>query len=474
MEKEKELSLNDLNGTGSTEQSLEEIMKVQEATPVEQAPIDEAKHDDVPTETSEDENLSKNEKLLKETGISYEDIANDSITPGHIMKNLAGFTKEFEQEVEEKVQQAEKEKEIKAEQERLEKIRLEKMEQTKFEDEVVEEKEEEKESENKAPAEDLTSVKIVKPKSTTDAFNKILDRRKKRSITTSVPLANSGYIAHMAGLSSPEIRDLSIAMRTRDQYSYWDYLYQIIHEKMETCSIGNMDYDTFLKSTALSELDILLYGIFCSSFPEQNQFPMECTNPKCKHSWDFTYKNSDYLYIDENDKSKAAESVRKLIVDQTISSEEMFNNSNTNTLIRVKLKNSGMIVQLRHPTLYNQLHDVIKQITEQDVENASEVTLNRMPYVDSILVPVDEEDPSQGYYSFDELFKKISLLTDLDEEDDAKLETEISEGILEKYPVSFRMKGIVCPMCGKKHDDQAVDFRQLLFMIHRIRSVSNK
>ena len=208
MEREKELTLNDLGGTREAEQSLEEIMQSEQNQDV----VGNKTEEPTPSVEETPEQQPEEEKI---SGLSLKDIANDNVTPGHIMKNLASFTEEFNQEVEEKIREVEKQKELEAEHERLEKIRQEKLEQTKFEDEIIEEKVVEEAEENKV-VEDLTSIKIVKPKSSTDAFNKILARRKQRAITTSVPLANSGYIAHMNGLSSPEIRDLSIALRTRE------------------------------------------------------------------------------------------------------------------------------------------------------------------------------------------------------------------------------------------------------------------
>lgn len=428
----------------------------------------EETRDEIESNTKED----LMNKPVGDLGLTVADLTKDSTTPAHSMSNLGKFTEEYSEEVKQTVEQIKKEKDIVQKNEELEKMIEEKKNQNKFEDEIIEEKNEEEE--NKKCAINLNSIKIKKTKDATSTFNSIIEKRKRKMVTTSVPLTNSGYIAHMVGFSSPEIRDLSLALRTRDQFSYWDFLYQNIHEKMQSCSIGAMDYDTFLKSTALTELDLLLYGIFCSTYPESNDFPITCINPKCGNKFDFSYKNSNYLDISEEDKDKAADAMRALIAGQTIDSKEFFENSNTNTLERVYLPSSKMIVELRHPTLYNQLYDVIKQLVENEVDGASDTTLNRMPYVQTVMVLEDDENPDSGYIEFTDLMQKVSLLTDLDEADDDELEKQISENILDKYTIGFSMKGISCPICGKKIPDQEVDFRQLLFMIHQIRKISNK
>ena len=54
-----------------------------------------------------------------------------------------------------------------------------------------------------------------------EALEKIIQARNKTQHTTTVPLINSGYSFDIAGLSSPEITDISTSMSTKNQYQYW-------------------------------------------------------------------------------------------------------------------------------------------------------------------------------------------------------------------------------------------------------------
>jgi AAA ATPase containing von Willebrand factor type A (vWA) domain len=418
----------------------------------------------------------EDEIIDEKLDLTKSDILKDPSTPGQSMSNLSKFTKQYNEEVSEA--KAEYDKKVEADNSAalIKKMREEKQKSNAFNDVYVEEK---AESENTTaetqPIIDVTSVKIRKPDDTAKAFNSILAKRKNKQRTTSVPLANSGYIAHMLGLSSPEIRDISLSLGSRDQFAYFEYLYQTIFDKIQYTSIGNMTYDTFLKSTALSELDILLYGMFCSTYPDENQFPMQCQHANCKAAFDFTYKNNQYLDIAKDDMSEATQAMRALIAGQTVDGTEFFKNSNTNSVFRIPLYTSKMIVEVRHPTLYNQLYDVIKVMVDNNIDKVSDTTINRMPYVNKVLVPVDEDDLSKGYYEFEDLMHKVALLTNLDELDDNALEEGISDNVLSKYKIGFKMKDIICPVCNKQTvPDYNVDFRQLLFMIHQIRSVKKK
>lgn len=489
------------------EKSLADIMEEEENKEKEEvkAEVEKTEEKTSNEETSEEKKQEKEEKIdvkklgmdekIGDLGLTKRELEADMTTPAQNMSNLKKFAEKLDIEAEVAKEQYGKKKEEEETKKEIEEMMNEK---TEFDDEVIDDEEEsveEKETkkivdndsaEKTADETDekkkiiLKDVKIrkIKDKSKKDNFfNELIVRRRKRQKTTRVPLICSGYIADMSPLSSPEIRDLSNALRTKDAYGYWEFLYKIIHEKIASTSIGSMDFETFLKSTSLNELEILLYGIFCSSYPDKNSFPAKCPNSKCGLEFNFEYANDDYMVfddMDENGNSKIKDRMRELVAAQAIDAKKFFKESLTNTLYRVPLPDSGYIVELRHPTLYNQLHDVIKQMVEQQLEDASDVTLNRLPFVEKVLIPYDEEDPEAGYIEYEEMDKKITLLSALTEDDDVELEEAISDNILSTSHISFRMHDVTCRVCGAKLMDEDVDFRSLLFMIHRIRSVKRK
>ena len=56
----------------------------------------------------------------------------------------------------------------------------------------------------------------------------------------------------------------------------------LIHSKVETTSIGKLNFNDFLNSVSSMEYDMLVYGILCATFPEEDTFPLTC--PKCRTS----------------------------------------------------------------------------------------------------------------------------------------------------------------------------------------------
>lgn len=408
--------------------------------------------------------------------LDLESLSKDATTPGEAMKHLDDFVKNQEAEVEAAKQIYEKNKAQDEAAKAFNAKQADKKQQ--FKDVVVEEgkdiepiKEEvQKTITATKPAKDLSRLKVVKPLDESKVFMSYMAEKKKKAATTSVPLPNSGYTAAMRGLSSPEIRDTSISLNSKDQFGSWDFLYKTIYDRIIETSIGEMDYITFLRSTALTEVQTLLYGLFDATYPDANDYPGRC--PKCNAKFDFKYENKKFLHIDEEDRYDASKDIRALISGQSIDAKAFFDTSNTNTLVREELDNSGIIVDLRHPTLYNQLYDVIKQLTDNriDTEAVSEVTLNRMPYIEAVYLPINPDNLDEGYYQLEDLMTKVNVLSQLDDHDDAQLELAISDEILSKYKIYYKMDDVKCPLCQETVPGGDVDFRSMLFMMQQIKS----
>ena len=474
------VKMNQNNEKTPIEQDLKDLIKKEITNEGSEVKVDET--------ATEDNNVDEAEKDPSKVIIGGDDqiqldlesLSKDATTPGEAMKHLEDFVKKQELEVEAARQIYEKRKA----QDEAARAFNKKQEQRKhaFEDNIIEEsdvdkteqntssKEEPKKVVSSKPARDLSRLKVVKPKDESKVFMSYMAERKKNAPSTTVPMPNSGYTASMRGLSSPEIRDASISLNSKDQFGSWDFLYKTIYDRIIETSVGSMDYITFLRSTALSEVQTLLYGLFDATYPDVNEYPGRC--PKCNSRFDFSYANKRFLHIDDEDKYEASKDIRALIAGQSIDAKAFFETSNTNTLVREELDHSGIIVDLRHPTLYNQLYDVIKQLVDNriDTEAASEVTLNRMPYIEAVYIPVDVNDPDKGYYPLEDLMSKVNVLSQLDDYDDAKLELAISDEILSKYKIYYKMDDIKCPVCGETVPGGDVDFRSMLFMMQQIKS----
>lgn len=408
-----------------------------------------------------------------QTQLPLEALKQDQTTPGSSMSNLQNFV---ENDMDAKIEEAKKEREQwEAEQAKLkEQEALENKEEElkeQFQDEIIEEKTEQEVADEMIP--DLTSIKVMKPKNLDETFNNIILKEKEEAVKTKVLLPISGYSASLIGMSSPEIRNFSNTLNNLDSFGYLDAKYKNVYRRITETSVGEMSYETFLKRTALMEYEILAYGLFSSSFPDENKYPFEC--PNCKARDTFVFNNKQFMQLPDDrehpEKRKAIEdALLGVIKAEATNAQDFFEHADTNTLVRKYLKHSRIIVELRHPTLFDQLNDVVRNVSDELIEEAEEI-VNLMPFIYRVYYPTPEtiHDEVPTYIELDDVNKKVRALMKLNDEDDDKLAEEINNEILSKYKVKYALKAPKCRICGHDVPAQGVIFDQMLFMMRQIR-----
>lgn len=330
-----------------------------------------------------------------------------------------------------------------------------------FNDVIIEEEEPTEEEKKDAPVIDLTSIKIKKPKKSSASYARI--RKSRLASTQQVVLPNTALVVEMAGFSSPDLRNIATTIRTMDAYRAAEFRFKQIFNKIADTSIGKLTWDEFLRCTSLLEVNILYYGLFCSTYPDSNKYPGKCTNPECRQQFEFDYPNSALMFLKEDRREQARQAVLD-VLKGVHNAKDLLENSEVNTINRVLLKESGTIVDLRHPSLYNELYDVLQNVT-QDMMVSDSVTVDIMPFVEAVYVL----DPVDGNYiqleSFDDKFMELSSLK---ESDDIVLSKNIGK-IIEKYNIKFGFRDVSCPHCKAKMEDVEIDsIENLLFTTHQL------
>ncbi len=427
----------------------------------------------VNSEINTPEQTSSTDTIIGREGqpqLTKDALEKDQSTPGASMGNLQSFAEGLDAEVEE----AMAERELYEKQNKLreaEEKNREAMENQFSDIETVSEEDSVEEVKEDMSFLNSLRIKKVKDDKKSKLFGEVLKNKKAKAYTTKVALPNSGYTASLAGLSSPEQRNYSDTLSNLDRYGAMEYKYRTVHEKMLQTSIGDMDFDTFLKRTALLEFEVLFYGIFSSTFPEKSKYPFTC--PKCSGKSEFVYYNKQYLDTHENDSEKrkrVLSSMRQVLTGEAIDAKELYENSETNGRYRKFLKNSKIVVELRHPTLYDQLNDVIKNATDQLIES-NEALINLMPFITNVYFPVNEDGEESEYIALDSIEDKMNALNIIDDEDDDALTEAIEKLILSKYTINFTLRPPKCPLCGHTPDAEPVNFESMLFMTRQIRAV---
>lgn len=410
----------------------------------------------------------------EEIPIDTEVFKEDQTTPSESIANLESYYSGMDKEL----QTAKEEYEIKkAEEENIKRLNERKKESRTFQDNIVYlEEEEEKIIEKEVREEktnkrniDLSSITIKRSKKLKEEeiAKKYMGKINDKSPSTRIVAINSGYAANMEGLSSPALRNISAELAQYDRdFGATDYRYRLVHSKIKDSSVGKMEYVDFLKSTSLLELELFFYGIVCSTYPDKNQFPAKC--PKCSFGFKYDYYNSDYLKVDEDDMDDITNKVAALLKGQAVDAREILENAPTHTLTRKILDDSGIIVELRHPTLYDHLYDVLKNVEDREPS----VLINSMPFIETVLVPEEDEDGEVSYFPLESVDAKLTVLESISENDDLELAESIKD-IIDSQKITFSIHGVTCPRCKHEYPEQTVSMEQMLFMIHQIR-ITNK
>lgn len=310
---------------------------------------------------------------------------------------------------------------------------------------------------------ELKSIKTKKAK--TGIADRILEKRNTIKNTTIV-LPISGLTMVMRGCSTFELMGLinGDQVNVATLVSKWT----LIHSKVENTSIGKMDFNTFLNNVASLEYDILVYGILCATFPDEDTFPLTC--PLCKSSIEHKYEMRSLLRAEEMS-DKLMELI-KHVADNSYTentAKECFESSVLNTEKSIQLPDSEFICTIGVQNAYSFIYDSVNAIDRLD-EKYNQATIISSA-VSKIFVP-NPDDGGDTYLEIDDTEDKIKLIYSLNAKDISILSTKIGE-ITEGLEFKFGLMDITCPNMKCKHHVNSVEVELDTILFHKYQQAMN-
>jgi hypothetical protein len=310
---------------------------------------------------------------------------------------------------------------------------------------------------------ELKSIKTKKAK--TGIADRILQKRNTIKNTTIV-LPISGLTMVMRGCSTFELMGLINGDQVNVQtlISKWT----LIHSKVETTSIGKMDFNAFLNNVASLEYDILVYGILCATFPDEDTFPLTC--PLCKSSIEHKYEMRSLLRAEEM--SDKLIDMIKHVADNSYtenSAKECFESSVLNTEKSIQLPDSEFICTIGVQNAYSFIYDSVNAIDRMD-EKYNQATIISSA-VSKIFVP-NPDDGGETYLEIDDTEDKIKLIYSLNAKDISILSTKIGE-ITEGLEFKFGLMDITCPNMKCRHHVNSVEVELDTILFHKYQQAMN-
>ena len=310
---------------------------------------------------------------------------------------------------------------------------------------------------------ELKSIKTKKAKS--GVADRILQKRNTVR-NTNIVLPISGLTMVMKGCSTFELMGLI----TGDQVNVMTLVakWTLLHSKVESTSIGKMDFNTFLNNVASLEYDILVYGVLCATFPDEDIFPLTC--PMCKTDIEHKYEMRSLLRAEEM--SEKLMGMVKHVADNSYTEEmakKCFDESVLNTEKSILLPDSEFICTIGVQNAYSFIYDSVNAIDKLE-EKYNQATIISSA-VSKIFVP-NPDDDGATYLEVDDTTDKIKLIYSLNAKDISILSTKIGE-ITEGLEFKFGLMDITCPNKKCRHHVNSVEVELDTILFHKYQQAMN-
>jgi hypothetical protein len=300
----------------------------------------------------------------------------------------------------------------------------------------------------------LKTLKTKKQKKNVKIENII---EKKQSLhSTNIVLLASNYTAVMRGCTPYEL--MEIIMENQNEVVNQEMRWKLIHRKLEQTSIGPMTFNEFLQNTATLDYNTFLFGILCSTYPENDKFPLNCQNEPCKRQFDHDYSIKSLIRaekITDPCKEKVMQIVDASHIDTT--AKELHTNSNLMQLKRIQLPVSEYIVDLSIQSAYDFIYKSIQEIKENKEEK-----YNQAAVTSSIIRKLYIPDDNDEYFEFDNPMEITKAIYNLNTTDLKVLYFQ-AEKILENTSFEYGLMNVVCPYCKTVTNTVPIDVETVLF-----------
>ncbi len=300
---------------------------------------------------------------------------------------------------------------------------------------------------------EIPAIKIRKPKK--GSIDKILERQATVH-ETPIILPASGYEARIAGCSTYELMALASDSNNPliDNRTKWT----LIHSKLRGTSIGNMDFDTFLKETAAQDYNNFIYGILVSTYPADDTVPLNC--PKCNTQFNHKYQVRS-LMRSEKMSDKLLDTV-KAIADSSHSAEEAKKTHAESALSltkQIQLPVSKYVVTLYVASVHDFIYNGMKALSENpDTQYQQAHILSTL--VKEILIP--DPDDMEYYIPYDKAADITKALYTLSSTDTSVL-FRMGAQLSEDTQFEYGLVDVVCPKCGNSHKTLPFELESILF-----------
>lgn len=311
---------------------------------------------------------------------------------------------------------------------------------------------------------DLSSIEIVDGLSQfdLDSIESAVFEQKK---VMQVVCCQSAYTAEMSALKNQEIQNVSDS--NVDYYNYKKRLYKALWQHVEATSVGKLDFPSWMKVTSYFDVETLLYGAYCQTFPYENKYTLLCPNTKdCGKPFEAVVNNN--TLIETRGKDEEVFSKINEVIANVKNSQDLIGRSLVHTTKRVALDESKIIFDIQIPSIWDYLEGILANVSEEIAEEYS-TTLGLALFIKKMFIPNVVEYKRSGKLTFvpvEDKEKIIKLVAQLPYYDGIQLAEDINE-FTNRYRISYSIKEVACPKCGHEIKEVGLNMEDVLFTVIR-------
>lgn len=267
--------------------------------------------------------------------------------------------------------------------------------------------------------------------------------------------AQSGYVAQIAPLVHKDA--VNILYSNLSRYEYKKNLFKVIYEKIVNFSVGKMTFEEWLKCTSVEDLETFYYGIYCATFPDEGTLSVQC--PDCGDTENYRVSNLNLT------KTTDRKAMKKLIEDvsaNAINKESMAQYSLIGKNDAFALSDSGFIIELRTPSLWDSLE--LLRLVPEDIIDKDTTSLTNMLYINRILVPRKAGDKQTQYIEHDDRQELLRIVDNLSIDDAQEIQDAVADRV-DDHKISYSIKNYKCQNCGKEIKEIPISIEDILFTL---------
>lgn len=281
------------------------------------------------------------------------------------------------------------------------------------------------------------------------------------NFSTVVPLIASGYTAKLSGCSVTELMAIISTLDENNPVENFSRKTSLLYEKILETSIGKLTYDEFLEKTCHVDLPMLMYGLACATFPEEDTVDLICNNEKCGKPMPHKYNMRSLLRV-ERFSDIVKEKIAKT-VDNSYNLDTSIKYATTapvNTIERLEFPHSKIVADFEYKSLASFKRILAKQFNE-NIEVPTELAdiYGFSLFIKAIYVPDHEDD---GYFEYTDQMEVTKILNAMNRIDLGILYKKANE-MGESNNIEFGYMNIDCPHCKAHYNSLSAEIDQLLF-----------